>query len=573
MVWKVLELPRIPGSGARCVHPRIGSLTGRDPCIDALRNMKRSTRRLLFLLASLPAAVIILGLLYMQGMTHLEGTPRSLWWSLEWAAETLTTTGYGADTHWNSPLMSAFVIVSQFLGLFLVFLIFPVYVLPFFEERFEARLPRVLPASGEYVLIYHYGPAVSFLIEELRRYGRPVVVLEEDEAAARRLHARGIPVVSASLTEDDIEVDRIRQAAAIVANGDDPDNATLILIARERGYDGDLYAMAQEPLHRPPMLKAGATAVYTPSHVLAAALAAKASDRISPRISGVQQFGNQLALAEMRIHTESPLAGQTLAAARLRERFGATVIGMWVDGQFSPEIRSETRLVPRAIIAAVGSPGALERLDKLVKPLARSGTIVVAGYGEVGAKVVELLHDAGEHTTVIDLQPCEGVDVAGSALNRPTLEAAGVGEARAVVIALSNDSEALFAAAVVRDYAPDVPLIARVNQSQNVERLYRVGTDFALSLGQVAGRILAYHILGEDFLSVEPRVTLQKVDASGLVGQHPLRAGVRQRSGCQIVAVGRGSDIVVEFPDEFTIADKDAIYLCGAPEALDAYAR
>jgi len=135
--------------------------------------------------------------------------------------------------------------------------------------------------------------------------------------------------------------------------------------------------------------------VYTPPHVLAAALAAKASDRISPRISGVQQFGEQLALAELRIHAESPLAGQTIAAARLRERFGATIIGLWVDGQFTPRIRPDMRLQTRAIMAVVGSPGALERLDKLTKPLARSGTIVVAGYGEVGAKVVELLHDAG----------------------------------------------------------------------------------------------------------------------------------------------------------------------------------
>ena len=174
---------------------------------------------------------------------------------------------------------------------------------------------------------------------------------------------------------------------------------------------------------------------------------------------------------------------------------------------------------------------------------------------------------------VIDLQPGDGVDVTGSALEQATLKAAGADSARAVVIALSNDSEALFAAAVVRDFAPDVPLIARVNQNQNVERLYRVGTDFALSLGQVAGRILAFQIIGEDFFSVEPRVTLQKVDASGLVGRHPLHSGVRERSGCQIVAIGRGSDIVVEFTEDFEIAAEDSVYLCGSPMALEAYAR
>jgi len=538
-----------------------------------IRDMKRSTRRLLFLLATLPVAVFVLGIIYMEAMAHLEGTPRDFWWSLEWAAETLTTTGYGSDSHWNSPLMSVFVIISQFLGLFLVFLIFPVYVLPFFEERFEVRLPRTLPEEGGYVLIYRYGPAVAFLIEELVRYGQTLVVLEEDDANARRLHARGLRVVSALLTEDDIKVDRICKARVIVANGDDPDNATLILVAREQGFDGEIYALAQDPLHRQPMLKAGATAVYTPPHVLAAALAAKASDRISPRISGVQQFGDQLALAEMRIHVESSLAGQTLAEAKLRERFGTTIIGLWTEGEFSADVRPDTRLVPRAIIVVVGSPAALERLGKLARPLSRTGTIVIAGYGEVGVKVAQFLQDAGERTTVIDLQALDGVDVVGSVLDRPILEASGVGEAKAIVIALSNDSEALFAAAVVRDYMPEVPLIARVNQSQNVDRIHRVGTDFALSLGQVAGRILAFHILGDDFLSVEPSVTLLKTDATGLVGSHPLRARVRERAGCQIVAISRGLDIMVDFPDDFSIEVADTIYLCGSPDTLDAYSR
>ncbi|RME34403.1 MAG: hypothetical protein D6786_05005 [Gammaproteobacteria bacterium] len=59
--------------------------------------LRRSTRRLLLLLASLPIALLLLALLYQEGMALLEGQPRGLMESLEWAAETLTTTGYGAD--------------------------------------------------------------------------------------------------------------------------------------------------------------------------------------------------------------------------------------------------------------------------------------------------------------------------------------------------------------------------------------------------------------------------------------------------------------------------------------------
>ena len=64
-----------------------------------LPRLKRSTKRLLALLALLPAAVIFLGTLYMLGMEHLEGTPRTFLRSIQWASETLTTTGYGGDNH------------------------------------------------------------------------------------------------------------------------------------------------------------------------------------------------------------------------------------------------------------------------------------------------------------------------------------------------------------------------------------------------------------------------------------------------------------------------------------------
>ncbi|RME34402.1 MAG: hypothetical protein D6786_05000 [Gammaproteobacteria bacterium] len=465
--------------------------------------------------------------------------------------------------------MSLFVIVSQFFGLFLVFLIFPVYVLPFFEERFEARLPRQLPTEGRYVLIYRYGPAVTSLIEELQRHQQKVVVLEEDQAQARRLDSRGLEVVNAAIGEEDIAIGRVRQADAVVVNGPDPDNATFILMLREAGYRGPIYALAEHPLHRVPMMKSGATAVYTPAHVLAAALAAKASDRTRSRLSGVQQLGEQLGLAELRIHADSPLAGQTLAEARLRERIGAAVIGQWVEGEFQPVTGPATRLMTSAILVAIGSPASLERLATLAHPLPASGPVVIAGFGDVGQKVVELLSDDGVFTTVIDLEMRPGVDVVGSVLDQSVLETAGVRRASAVVLALNNDSTSLFAAAMVRDYNPEVPVIASVKHASSVDRLYRVGADFAISLGDVSGRILAFHILGEEYLSIEPGVKLVRLPAGLLAGQHPLRAEQPIQAGCQVVAIGRGDSVVVDFPREFRIEPGDEVYIVGTPERVD----
>ncbi|MHB1240875.1 MAG: potassium channel family protein [Gammaproteobacteria bacterium] len=533
--------------------------------------MKRSTRGLLYLAAILPVTLLLLASFYKLGMHYLEGSDRNFWASLEWAAETLTTIGY-SDSSWHNPMMVLFVIGSQFMGVFLVFMVFPLYVLPFIEERFEARLPGTLPVmeGRRCVLVYRYGPAVAMLIDDLLRFGRHVVVFEEDPANARRLLERGFTVVHASLNDEHLDLSPLRDAEAIVANGEDHDNAALVFIARELGFQGPIYALVEDPLHRDLIVKAGADAVYTPRHVLAAALAAKAGGRIRGRVSGLQQLGSHVTVTEMRIHPESPLAGHTLAEVRMREHFGVSVLGQWLDGEFKAGVRGSARLEPGAIIVAIGSPQGIARLSEIATPLKQGGAIVVLGFGEVGQKIVELLHDAGERTTVIDVQPGPGVDVVGNALIQGTLERAGVRDASAVVLALSNDNEALFAASVIRSYAPQVPLIARVNQAQTVKRLYRVGTDFALSISQVAGPLLAHQLLGEKYVSLEPTVRVVKIDASSLVGQHPLAAGIRERSGALVVALERERQVLVEFGEDLRIVPGDTLFLCGGPDTLDA---
>ncbi len=535
--------------------------------------MKRSTLRLILLLAALPVAVLFIGTLYMGAMTYLEGTPRDFWTSLEWAAETLTTTGYGADTHWRDPLMVAFVIIVQFLGLFLVFLLFPVFVIPFFEEHFEARLPSTLPApkGKPYVLIYRYGPAVSILIEELARYDRRIVILEEDQDTARRLHEQGFEVIRSHRALDELRFDAIGHAQAIVANGSDHDNAALLLIARDNGFEGPVYALVGDPLHSRPLSTWGATAVYTPTHILASALASRASRRIRSTIRGVQQLGEHVGVTELRIHNDSPLVGEILAQAQLRERHGVVVLGQWHGGRFVPRPLADTPLAPGDIIVAVGRAPALESLGRLAIPLKRHGPIVIAGFGEVDRQVQQMLADAGEQTVIVDRVSHDGVDIVGNALDGDTLRKAGVQGAGAVVLALSDDSEGLFAATIVREFAPDVPLVARVKQPQTVHRLYRVGVDFALSMGQVAGQLLAQHLLGEEYISLEQDLKLVKVDAAGLIGRHPLQAGIREHTGCQVVAIERAGEVIVAFSADCRVEESDAIFLAGSQKTLDLY--
>ena len=184
-----------------------------------------------------------------------------------------------------------------------------------------------------------------------------------------------------------------------------------------------------------------------------------------------------------------------------------------------------------------------------------------------------MLHDAGETSIVIDRESAPGVDVVGNVLELATLSQAKVREAGAVILALSNDSESVFATAVVRDYAPEVPLIVRVGRAPNTARLYRSGADFAISVGQVAGQILAYHLLDEQVIPVENRIKFSRLSVGSLAGAHPWHSEVLERTGAKVVAVERGQDVLVEFDNDFLLRPDDALFVCGSISSLERYQR
>ena len=144
------------------------------------------------------------------------------------------------------------------------------------------------------MVVYGYGPEVYSLLSELERRAMASVVIEEDEATARRLHARGQQVVHVTLAEQELDLRPLTRARALVLNGEDDANVLLALSAREVGYDGPIVAMIQDPRRRAPMLLAGANATFIPNHVLAAVLSSRASARISPGLTGVRPLSRLL---------------------------------------------------------------------------------------------------------------------------------------------------------------------------------------------------------------------------------------------------------------------------------------
>ena len=441
---------------------------------------------------------------------------------------------------------------------------------PLVEEGFDGQLLHTLPVLEGAVVVYGYGPEVATLINELKSRDLPMVVIEEREDVARRLYERGELVVHATMADEALDVRPLGEARALVANGTDDSNALFALSAREHGFAGPIVAMIANPNRREPMLLAGVSAAFIPAFVLAAAIAVRASTRISPRIAGLEPLGSLLEVAELRVHSASLLANRSLAASRIRTETGANIVGQWIEDELRSPPPANQPLDPGIILVAAGSPESIRNLSALTRPIAQQGPIVVAGFGEVGQKIAQLLTDAGEDLCVIDAQERPGVDIVGEVLHDGVLARASVAAARVVILALDSDNAVLVATTVVRSFAPDVPIIAGVSQVESVGRIQQAGADFAISVSQVAGQILAHHVLGET-VSLQPRIKLAKRVPGSLVGRSPLTARIRERTGCTVVAIERKGEILMDIPPSLVLSEEDALYLCGTPSAFNRY--
>ena len=223
----------------------------------------------------------------------------------------------------------------------------------------------------------------------------------------------------------------------------------------------------------------------------------------------------------------------------------------------------------------VGMCGYGPEVDSLMRELdSRQQPAIVIEEDET---VARRLHARGDHVVhaaladeeicVIDTTAGDDIDVVADIMDHADLDKTPIAGARAVILTFESDTVTILATTVVRDYAPDVPIIASVDLVENAGRMQQAGADFALSVSQVAGQILAHHILGET-VSHQPRIRLRKLSAGELGGRSPVEAKIRERTGCTIVAAERNGDVNLDIPPTFLIDADDSLYVCGTAAAF-----
>ena len=532
-------------------------------------------RRIVLSLVAVLALVLVYAGVYRAGMAAFEGENMTYFQALQFVIEALTTAGFGGDADdWQSAPTNLMVIAMNLTGVLLVFLALPLIVVPLFQQALEDRPPKETYLT-DHVVICSYTPRSDVLAEELEAANVPYVFIDDDPELVVELVNDGTDAIYGDLDQEEtLRAANTAEARALVTDIDDETNAMVILTARELSTALRIVSVVEDDdvasYHR----YAGADDVVRPRRVLGQSLATKAMTTISAELRDTIEFSDELAVTELLVQDHSDLVGQTIPESGIRDRMGITVIGAWFNGEFVPVPGSDHRIDGNTILLVAGQRDDLTELKaRTVSTLQHRGDrVLVGGYGVVGHTAAETLATDGVSTCVVDIVDQEGVDVVGDITDEDVLEAAAVGDARSIILTLDDDATTIYATLVIKQVAPEVEIIARANETENIPKLYRAGAEYVLSLSTVTGRMLASVLIEDgEILTPETQFELVRTTAPRIAGRSLGDVDLRARTGCTVVAAERGDELLTDLGPDFVVREDDTLIVAGSDEAINEF--
>jgi voltage-gated potassium channel len=192
------------------------------------------------------------------------------------------------------------------------------------------------------------------------------------------------------------------------------------------------------------------------------------------------------------------------------------------------------------------------------------GHTIVCGYGVKGRAAIETLraHGTANDAIVVIDERAEAVEearraghagVVADATASTALEAAGVHEAVAVVIAPDRDDSAVLVTLTARELNPRARIVASVREIENAHLLRQGGADSVVVSSGAAGRLLGHAVKSprvvevlEDLLSVGAGLDIVERELTAEEVGLPLGA---VPEAAPVIAVVRAED-VLRFDDE-----------------------
>lgn len=510
-----------------------------------LRGRARQNLRVLLLyIAFLTTLVFTYAFLFTVLMRELEGRDYSLIAGLYWTITAMTTLGYGDITFQSDPgfLFSVIVTLSGviFLLIVLPFGVISLFLAPWIESRMRYRPTLQVPESMRgHVLICGIDVVTKALIGKLRERNIAFYLVTADYDQALRLEEdEGLPVVLGDPSDAEVlRKLRVANARLLIANLGDMPNTNLVLTARAL-CGVPIVALVETPENAEFLRLAGASHTVPLKKILGCHLALRATTR-GAMAHIIDSFGN-LKVAEIPVFG-TPFLDMTLAQARIRERTGLAVVGLWERGNFAAPTAA-TILTDKVVMVVVGTSQHLQAFQELTGEDPEQDLVLILGHGRIGCAAATFLERKPVPFVLVDRQPnhaCEEhIAVIGDATTRVVLKGVGLEQARGVIVTTNDDGANIFLTLAVRHQHPHIRIVARANREEDVEQLYAAGADFVVSNASIGANILLNILENKEtiFLTEGVHVFRAQLPAS-MAGKTVQASNLRTISGCTVIAL------------------------------------
>lgn len=518
--------------------------------------------------------VLFYALIYQWGMKIYENTDKTYLQSIQVVIESITTAGFGGDAPWQSDEMNMFILIMNLTGVIMVFFALPLFVVPLIREALAPHVPEELELRN-HVIICSQSRRASVLRNELSSKSIPYVIIDSDMDTVIDLNEEGINAVFGNPTEEKILQDvSIQEARAIVADVNDEDNSIISLVARNLSEQLQIITVASDEEIVAYHKYAGADEVILPRKILGSSLASKALVSVSKDLQGITKLGEELEIAELLVEEESAFDQLTFDESGLLKSTNPMLVGAWKSGSFIPNPDPGEVITTDTILLLSGSHKRLVEFRKKTVSFdnIQHGKVIIAGYGVVGHTIAEQLKEKEIDYSVIDIEKMSGVDIVGDATKEKVLKSAGIEDAPSIILALDNDSTAIFTTLAVKQLSPNTEIIARSNDALSSGKLYRAGADYVLSLSTVSGRMIFSSLVESDLiLSSDTTYEVVRTKARKLTGIHPDIKKIRQKTGATIIAVERKGNLIIDSINEIKVHKTDKIIVVGSDETVNQF--
>jgi voltage-gated potassium channel len=240
---------------------------------------------------------------------------------------------------------------------------------------FANKLRKRLKNMKDHVVVCGAGSTGRNVIEELIRTGVPVIAIDTRESELKEIAAKFPGAQYSYLVGDATDDDVLAKTNLPIARGlvaalsSDKDNLYLTFSARQINSGARIVARCSELAHVDKLKRSGADAVVSPNYIGGLRLV---SELIRPSV--VRFLDDMLRdrraafrIEEIKLGDLSKNLGGTLRQARIRERFGMTVLALRSRDEsgwtYNPD--ADASIAPGTTLVVLGSAEQVAELRKL----------------------------------------------------------------------------------------------------------------------------------------------------------------------------------------------------------------